>query len=298
MRFFGKTQIDFVERRRKAFLLSGLIIAAGLISLALKGGPDLSIDFEGGVLLQLKFQNTVTTTMVRSALDRAGYGSSEIQLFATGNEVLIRAPYLEDTDVSEEIKTAVTETVPDNPFEVRREELVGPKVGGELGKKAILSIIFALCAILVYIGWRFEFRFAVAAVAALFHDVLVTLGLFSLTGREISLAVVAAFLTIVGYSLNDTIVVFDRIREDLRKYHKQNYNGVINASINETLGRTIMTSLTTLIVVLFLFFMGGEVLRDFSFALLIGVLVGTYSSVFVASPILVEWHLKSPVRRR
>ena len=158
--------------------------------------------------------------------------------------------------------------------------------------------MFALCAILVYIGWRFEFRFAVAAVAALFHDVLVTLGLFSLTGREISLAVIAAFLTIVGYSLNDTIVVFDRIREDLRKYHRERYEGVINASINETLSRTVMTSLTTLVVVLFLFFMGGEVLRDFSFGLLVGVLVGTYSSIFVASPVLVEWHGKSPVRRR
>jgi preprotein translocase SecF subunit len=298
MRFFGKTQIDFVDRRRKAFVLSGLIIAAGLISLAIKGGPDLGIDFEGGVLLQLQFEDQVTTATVRLALDQAGYSNSEIQRFATGNEVLIRAPYVEDADVSEAIKTAMAETVPGNPFEVRREELVGPKVGGELGKKAVLAIVFALCAILVYIGWRFEFRFAVAAVAALFHDVLVTLGLFSLTGREISLAVVAAFLTIVGYSLNDTIVVFDRIREDLRKYHKQSYNGVINASINETLGRTIMTSLTTLIVVLFLFFMGGEVLRDFSFALLVGVLVGTYSSVFVASPILVEWHIKSPVRRR
>ncbi len=298
MRFFGKTQIDFVDRRRKAFVLSGLIIAAGLISLAIKGGPDLGIDFEGGVLLQLRFEDQVTTAMVRSALDQAGYGNSEIQRFATGNEVLIRAPYVEDAEVSEAIKTAMAETVPDNAFEVRREELVGPKVGGELGKKAVLAIVFALCAILVYIGWRFEFRFAVAAVAALFHDVLVTLGLFSLTGREISLAVVAAFLTIVGYSLNDTIVVFDRIREDLRKYHKQSYNGVINASINETLGRTIMTSLTTLIVVLFLFFMGGEVLRDFSFALLVGVLVGTYSSIFVASPILVEWHIKSPVRKR
>lgn len=298
MRFFGKTQINFVDQRRKAFLLSGIIIVAGLISLAIKGGPDLSIDFEGGVLLQLKFEAPVTTAMMRSALDVAGYGSSEIQTFATGNEVLIRAPYAENVDVAEAIKTAITETQPDNAFEVRREELVGPKVGSELGKKAILAVVFALCAILVYIGWRFEFRFAIAAVAALFHDVLVTLGLFSLTGREISLAVVAAFLTIVGYSLNDTIVVFDRIREDLRKYHKQSYNGVINASINETLGRTIMTSLTTLIVVLFLFFLGGEVLRDFSFALLIGVLVGTYSSIFVASPILIEWHGKSPVRKR
>lgn len=298
MRFFGKTQINFVDWRRKAFLLSGIIIVAGLISLAIKGGPDLSIDFEGGVLLQLKFEAPVTTAMMRSALDVAGYGGSEIQTFATGNEVLIRAPYAENVDVAEAIKTAMTETQPDNAFEVRREELVGPKVGSELGKKAILAVVFALCAILVYIGWRFEFRFAIAAVAALFHDVLVTLGLFSLTGREISLAVVAAFLTIVGYSLNDTIVVFDRIREDLRKYHKQSYNGVINASINETLGRTIMTSLTTLIVVLFLFFLGGEVLRDFSFALLIGVLVGTYSSIFVASPILIEWHGKSPVRKR
>ena len=298
MRFFGKTKIEFVDRRRKAFLLSAIVIAAGLISLAVKGGPDLSIDFEGGVLVQLRFEKPVATEDLRSGLDRGGYGNTEIQTFATGNEVLLRAVHSEDEDVAEAVKASITEAMPDNRFEVRREELVGPKVGAELGRKAILAIVFALCAILVYLGWRFEFRFAVAAVAALFHDVLVTLGLFSLTGKEISLGVVAAFLTIVGYSLNDTIVVFDRIREDLRKYHRENYDGVINASINETLNRTVMTSLTTLIVVLFLFFMGGEVLRDFSFALLIGVLVGTYSSIFVASPILVEWYIKSPVRRR
>jgi preprotein translocase SecF subunit len=298
MRFFGKTHINFVDRRRKAFLLSAVIIGAGLISLAVRGGPDLSIDFEGGVLLQLRFEKPVTTEELRSALDQAGYGKTEIQRFATGNEVLLRAEHVEDLDVSEVIKRTISENMADNPFEVRREELVGPKVGKELGRKAILAIVFALCAILVYVGWRFEFRFAVAAVAALFHDVLVTLGLFSLTGREISLAVVAAFLTIVGYSLNDTIVVFDRIREDLRKYHRESYDGVINASINETLNRTVITSFTTLIAVLFLFFMGGEVLRNFSFALLVGVIVGTYSSIFVASPILVEWYHKSPVRRR
>jgi preprotein translocase SecF subunit len=298
MRFFGKTKVDFVGWRRKAFLLSALVIVAGLLSLLVKGGPDLSIDFEGGVLVQLRFEHPVTTEALRAALDKAGYGKSEIQTFATGNEVLVRAAHVQGEDVAEAIKTSIGETMPDNRFEVRREEVVGPKIGRELGKKAILAIVFALCAILVYVGWRFEFRFAVAAVAALFHDVLVTMGLFSLTGREISLAVIAAFLTIVGYSLNDTIVVFDRIREDLRKYHREKYDGVINASINETLGRTIMTSLTTLIVVLFLFFMGGEVLRDFSFALLVGVLVGTYSSIFVASPILVEWYSKSPVRRR
>jgi preprotein translocase subunit SecF len=298
MRFFGKTHFDFIGRRRQAFMLSIIIIGAGLVSLLIKGGPDLSIDFAGGILLQLKFEKPVTTTDIRSALDDAGYGKSEIQTFARGNEVLIKTALVEGEDVTENIKTSIGEKFPGNPYEVRREELVGPKIGSELGKRAIWAIVFALGAILVYVGWRFEFRFAVAAVAALFHDVLLTLGLFSLTGREISLAVIAAFLTIVGYSLNDTIVVFDRIREDLRKYHRDSYVGVINASINETLSRTVMTSVTTLIVVLFLFFMGGEVLRDFSFALLIGVIVGTYSSIYVASPILVEWHGKSPVRRR
>jgi preprotein translocase SecF subunit len=298
MRFFGKTKINFVTRRRNAFVVSAVIIGAGLVSLILKGGPDLSIDFEGGVLIQLQFDQPVTTESLRAALEEAGHGKAEIQTFATGNEVLIRAALVEGEDVAEAIKSSMGEHLTDNPYDVRREEIVGPKIGQELGRNAIWAVIAALCAILLYLGLRFEFRFAVAAVAALFHDVLVTLGLFSLTGREISLAVVAAFLTIVGYSLNDTIVVFDRIREDLRKYHRDRYDSVINASINETLGRTIMTSLTTLIVVLFLFFMGGEVLRDFSFALLVGVLVGTYSSIFVASPILVEWHRKSPRRQR
>ena len=298
MRFFGKTHLDFVSRRRTAFLLSAVVIGAGLLSLVIKGGPDLSIDFEGGVLIQLKFQDRVATEELRVALDEAGYPNCEIQTFRTGDEILIRAPIVEGKDVTEDIKNALSDRFAANPFEVRREELVGPKVGQELGKNAIWAIVIGLGAILVYVAFRFEFRFAVAAVAALFHDVLVTLGIFSLTGKEVSLAVVAAFLTIVGYSLNDTIVVFDRIREDLRKYHRERYEGVINASINETLSRTIMTSLTTMIVVLFLFFLGGEVLRDFAFALLIGVVVGTYSSIFVASPILVEWYHKSPQRRR
>ncbi len=298
MRFFGKTHIDFVRRRRSAFVLSALIIVAGLISLAIKGGPDLSIDFEGGILLHLVFEKPVTTETLRSAIEGAGYGKAEIQTFSATNEVLIRGPLEEGEDVTESIKAAIVAGMPENPFEVGREEIVGPRIGQELGRNAIWAVVAALMAILLYIGLRFEFRFAVAAVAALFHDVLIAVGIFSITGREISLAVVAALLMVVGYSLNDTIVVFDRIREDLRKYHRHKYDDVINASINETLGRTIMTSLTTLIVVLFLFFMGGQVLRDFSFALLLGVLVGTYSSIFVASPILVEWYHKSPQQRR
>ncbi|MGQ9603384.1 MAG: protein translocase subunit SecF [bacterium] len=298
MRFFGKTSIEFIGTRRYAFALSGLLILVGLISLLIRGGPQLAIDFKGGILLQISFNSKVSTEDLRSALSKAGHGKAEIQSFATGEEFLIRAPFEAAKDVSEEIKAAISEFITDKTFEVRREEAVGPKVGSELGKKAILAIVFSLAAILLYIYFRFEFRFAVAAVAALFHDVLITLGFFSLTNREISLAVIAAFLTIVGYSLNDTIVVFDRIRENMRKYHKESYFGVLNASINETLGRTIMTSFTTLIVVLSLFFLGGEVLRDFSFALLVGIITGTYSSIYVASALIAEWHLKSPARRR
>ncbi len=298
MRFFTKPDFDFIGRRKTAFIFSAVLIGAGLVSLAVHGGPDLSIDFKGGVLVQVKFDRQVTTEEVRSSLDTIGYGDVEIQRFSGGDEFLIRAPYEQEKDVSQELIAALRKDFTEAAVDVRRVELVGPKIGSELAKKAALAVAVALVGILIYVAWRFEFRFAVAAVVTLLHDVLVTLGLFSLTGREISLAVVAAFLTIVGYSLNDTIVVFDRIREDLRKYHRKRYDEVVNASINETLSRTVITSLTTLLVVLFLFFMGGEVLRDFSFALLVGVLVGTYSSIFVASPILVEWNKKAPARRR
>ena len=298
MRFFTKPNSNFIGRRRRAFVFSAVLIVAGLVSLAIHGGPNLSIDFKGGVLVQVKFNRQVTTEEIRSSLEKIGYGGVEIQRFSSGDEFILRGPYEEDKDVSGEMISAMGRDLSGVSIDVRRVELVGPKIGAELAKRAALAVGIALLAILIYIAWRFEFRFAIAAVATLLHDVLVTLGLFSLTGREISLAVIAAFLMIVGYSLNDTIVVFDRIREDLRKYHRQRYEEVVNASINETLSRTVITSLTTLLVILFLFFMGGEVLRDFSFALLVGVLVGTYSSIFVASPILVEWNRKSPAKRR
>jgi preprotein translocase SecF subunit len=298
MRFFQKTHFDFIGNRRWAFIFSGVLIAAGLISLAAHGGPKLSIDFTGGLLLQVKFNRQVTTHEVRTALDNVGYGRAEIQRFASGDEFIIRGPYEEETDVSDEMIQAIRQGIPDATVDVRRVEMVGPKIGSELARRAVIAVGIALVGILIYVAWRFEFRFAVSAVLTLVHDVLVTVGIFSLTGREISLAVIAAFLTIVGYSLNDTIVIFDRIREDLRKYHRQRYAEVVNSSINETLSRTVITSLTTLIVVLFLFFLGGEVLRDFSFALMIGVIFGTYSSIFVSSPILVEWDRKSPARRR
>jgi preprotein translocase SecF subunit len=280
-----------VGRRKFAFWISAGLILVGIISLVARGGPVFSIDFAGGTLLQIQFERDLSVQEIRNSLDTIGWGDAEIQRFGEGKEFLIRVKKQEvGTRVGDQIKEAMTRDFPDNKFEVRRQEKVGPKIGEELKGKAVLAILYAMIGILIYISWRFEFKFAVGAIAALFHDVLITVGIFSLLNREISLAIVAALLTIVGYSLNDTIVVFDRIREDLALMRGQSYEAIINASINQTLSRTIITSLTTLVVVICLYILGGEVIRDFAFALMIGVIVGTYSSIFVASPVLIEWH--------
>jgi preprotein translocase SecF subunit len=288
-----------VGRRKVAFIISALLIGIGLISLIAHGGPTFSIDFAGGTLLQIQFQRDLSVHEIRASLDKIGWGDAEIQKFAQGREFLIRVKKQEvGTTVGDEIKNAFANDFPDNTFEVRREEKVGPKIGEELKGKAVWAILYAMLGILIYISWRFEFKFAVGAIAALFHDVLITVGIFSLLNKEISLAIVAALLTIVGYSLNDTIVVFDRIREDLAIMRGKGYGDIINASINQTLSRTIITSLTTLVVVFCLFLLGGEVIRDFAFALMIGVIVGTYSSIFVASPVLLEWHSRLLAKRK
>ena len=299
MQFFKGANFNFVGFRRKALLISAAFILAGAISLIVKGGPALSIDFRGGVLLDLKFQKPVAIEAIRSALSGTGLGSkAEIQASGGGTEVIIKVPVEEGVDVTGPIKTTIRQAIPDNTFEVIQEELVGPKVGKELGRKAMWAALITLGAMLIYIAWRFEFRFAVASVVALLHNVLAIVGLFSIVNKEISLAVVAAILTLVGYSINDTIVVFDRIREDLRKYHRESFDNIVNRSINETLSRTAITGVTVIMVLIVLLIFGGEVLRDFTFGMLCGVLIGTYSSIFVASPILVEWEHKSPMRRR
>ncbi len=192
-------------------------------------------------------------------------------------------------DLSAEVSSALEADFGEENVDIRRVEMVGPQVGKDLRKKGLLAIVYAMIGILIYITWRFEFRFAVGAIIALLHDVLITLGVFSVAGREIDLPIIAAFLAIIGYSLNDTIIVYDRIRENMGRHGKKGLEVVVNRSINETLSRTIMTSGTTLLVVLALFFLGGGVIHNFAFALLIGVLVGTYSSIFVASPVLVFW---------
>jgi preprotein translocase subunit SecF len=276
--------------------LSLIVILIGVGSLVVKGGPKYSIDFTGGTLLQLRFPEAVTADQLRSSLSKVGLGQAEIVRFGGPDEMLVRIPQMTTVAADSVAKDALRATWPD--LELRREETVGPKIGGELRSAAGQAILLALVLILIYITIRFEFRFAVAAIVALVHDVLITLGVFSLADHEISLAVIAAFLTIVGYSLNDTIVVFDRIRENLRVPSGGAYQQLLNRSINQSLSRTIITSGTTILVVVALLVLGGEVLRDFAFALTVGIVVGTYSSVYVASPVLAEWERRSPRKRK
>ena len=283
--------IDFVEKRKIFITCSLIIILIGIISLVVKGGPRYGVDFAGGTLTQIKFKKSVTINQLRKTMGK----SVSIQNFGENNEYLLRfAQTSSDTSgLAKEIKDKLTKAFGKDSFEIRRIEMVGPKIGKDLREKGLLSIIVALIGILIYISVRFEFRFALGAIIALCHDVLITLGVFSLLNKEIDLTTLAAFLTIVGYSLNDTIIVYDRIRENMKKYVKGNFPNIINRSVNETLSRTILTSGTTLFVVLALFLFGGGVIHDFSLALLIGIVVGTYSSIYIASPVLIFFEKKA-----
>lgn len=283
--------IDFISKKKLAMSLSLFIITIGIILFIVKGGLRLGIDFSGGTLIQIQFEENVSIDKIRASFRQLGMGSSSIQQFGSDKDILINTERFSEAleDLKTTVKNQLEKDFAPESFKVVRVEMVGPKVGRDLREKAVLSIFYALIGIVIYISWRFEFRFAVAAIIALIHDMLVTTTFFLLYDKEFSLPIIAAFLTIIGYSLNDTIVVFDRIRENLRKMRKKSFEHIINFSINQTLSRTILTSLTTLIVVLALFFLGGEVIHDFSFALMIGVFVGTYSSIFIASPVLLVW---------
>ncbi|MHB2149010.1 protein translocase subunit SecF [Calditrichota bacterium LG25] len=292
MRFFGKTNIQFIKVRKIAYIISLSLITLSIVSLILHGGPRYNIDFTGGTLVQLKFEKPIEIQKVRSAIAEHGFGDAEIKHFGAPNEVVIRVGIVEsDEEVATVIEKSITEKIPENPYIVERVEKVGPKIGHELVLDAIKAILWSMILILIYIMWRFEFKYSVGAIAALAHDITITLGVFSLFDIEISAPIIAALLTIVGYSLNDTIVVYDRIRENLKsiKRGSKEMPTIINRSINETLSRTVVTSGTTLLVVVVLYFFGGEVLRTFAFALIVGIGIGTYSSIFVASPILVDW---------
>jgi preprotein translocase subunit SecF len=295
------TKIDFMGKRLAAFIISSLLIIAGIVSLIVHGGPNYGIDFAGGTLIQVRFSQPVTAGEIRESLKDVGLTGTIQRFGAEGvGEYLIRLQTSSSDleGLSATIKDALAKRFGKDTFEIRRTEMVGPKVGKDLRRKGLQAIIFALIGILIYISLRFKFRFAVGAVVALAHDVMITVGVFSLTNKEFSLPVLAALLTIVGYSLNDTIVVYDRIRENMGRMRREILEKTINISINETLSRTILTSFTTIIVVLILFLMGGGVIHDFTFALLIGIVVGTYSSIFVASPLVVLWEKRFPTKQR
>ena len=331
--------IDFIGQRKISHILSGTLIVLTILLLLFRGGPNYGVDFAGGILIQVRFNHQVTPGEIREALKPIGMQDSIVQAFGEKgkSEYLIR---ISKTDVdlsglSGEVKKSLNTMFGEANVEVRRVDMVGPKVGKDLREKALFAIFYALLFMVIYISGRFEYKwimsiimaaslafgvyiisaigmsiiwliavallitiglcwflrleYALGAIVALFHDVIITMGAFALTNREITLPVVAALLTIVGYSLNDTIVVFDRIRENYRRQRNRDFAEVINHSINETLSRTLLTSATTLTVVGSLFILGGGVIHDFAFALFVGILVGTYSSIYVASPVLLIW---------
>jgi len=283
--------IDFVGKRKLALIVSAVMILIGLASLVVNGGPNYGIDFVGGTLVQVKFAENTDAARIKDGLASLELGSVVVQRFGDDpNEFLIRVQESgEGKDLSGLISGSLESVYGEGKVDLRRVEMVGPQVGKDLRQKGLLSISYAMIGILVYIAWRFELRYAIGAIIALLHDVMITIGAFSLTGREIDLPIIAAFLAIIGYSLNDTIIVYDRIRENYGKHQKLGFGEVVNRSINETLSRTILTSGTTLMVVLALFLFGGGVIHNFAFAMLVGILVGTYSSIFVASPLLIFW---------
>jgi preprotein translocase subunit SecF len=337
--------INFIGKRKVAFVFSLIMLAVSVGSLILHGGPKLGIDFQGGTLIQVKFKDPVAIDAIKSGLNTVGLGKSSVQQFGEkqDNEVLIRteSSVMTTEGFTEEVKQALNNET-GSEAEIRRVEMVGPQVGQDLREKALFAMFYALLFITIYISGRFELKwllsgvvavaligavylftlfnvsipfliaaalvvtlilfwflelkYAMGAIVALIHDVTITVGLFSIFDKEFTLAIIAALLTIIGYSLNDTIIVFDRIRENFRKYHKNPLEVILNRSINETLSRTILTSLTTLMVVVTLFVLGGGIIHDFAFALIVGVAVGTYSSVFVASPILLAWQAKQGKR--
>jgi len=286
------TNVDWMRRRHIAYWFSGLCVLASVVSLVLHGGPRYGVDFTGGTLLEIRVLPPPAVETVREAVDKAGFLGSEIQKLDKPGQFLIRLGAHQDAKNSASgIRTAIQAAHPAESFELLRVESVGPRVGGELRGAALKAIFLALGLILVYVAIRYDWRYSMGAVVALFHDVFIALGALSITNREVTLTVVAALLTIAGFSINDTIVVFDRIRERKQTLRREPAEKVMNIAVNETLSRTIITSFTVFLTVLSLFLLGGEVIHDFAFAMLVGVVFGTYSSVYVASGLALDTQL-------
>lgn len=296
MRLFAKASYKFLEQRKKAYVFSVLLFGVGIVSILVRGGLNYGVDFTGGTLIQVRFEQEVSASDIRSALGGAGFTNLQVQNFGGASEFLIRlAEFTEGGD--RELGTRIGQTLDarfgEDAYTVVRTEAVGPKVGGELRQRAVGALLISFLLTLIYLAFRFQWRFGLAAVIATIHDVGIAFGVISMANIEISLPTVAAILTIIGYSLNDTIIIFDRIRENLKKLRREKYVDILNQSINETLPRTVMTSGTTLAVLLALGIFGGAVIREFTIVLIVGVIIGTYSSIFVASPALLEVERRS-----
>jgi len=289
----GKTSIDFMGWRRYSFALSGLLVLLGIIALIQigRGSANLGIDFAGGTAVQLKFEKPVSIEKAREVLLKSGLAEVELQEFTSDNKLLVRvkAKTTIEEKVAEKVLEAFRKNFPDNPFVVDASTEIGPTIGQKLQKDALIAIGISMLGIILYVAARFEFRFGIAAAIATFHDVFAVLGILYFLDKEITLLIVTALLTLAGYSLTDTVVVFDRIRENLTMRHRDPLDVIINKAVNQVLSRTVVVSLTVVLVLIPLTLFGGEVLHDFSLALLMGVIVGTYSSVFVASPLLILW---------
>jgi len=289
-----ETKINFIGSRKIAAIISALLLIAGLYSLSTQG-LNYGIDFTGGTKVELAYQSDVDVNQLRDELAQSGYSDAVVQLFGSPKDVLIRVPLSEENS-SAKVSTEIVELLSAKTTEkidVRSVEFVGPQFGKELFEKGVLALVYALIGVMIYVAFRFEWKFSLGSVAALIHDILITVGIFSLIKMEFTLPVLAALLAVIGYSLNDTIVVFDRIRENFRKLRETETEDTMNISINQTLPRTILTSLTTLLVLVALYSYGGDALSGFAMTLIIGVLVGTYSSIFVASPTVLALGVKA-----
>ena len=302
LQLFRESNFDFIGKRRWAYLLSLAFIAAGLVSIAFAGGLRYGIDFSGGTLIQARFDQTVAVDRIRAALDQIKLGESVIQEFGDPREFIFRLPLAEVP--AEEVTRRVQEALAKDPalgkVEIRRVEFVGPQVGRDLQIQALYAVLASMVGILIYVAVRFDLKGGVASIAAVVHDVLVCLGAMSLTGREMSLPVLAALLTIIGYSVNDTIVAYDRVRENRGKGVKKglSFAEQINIAINQTLSRTVLTALTTFMATTILFAFGGKVLEDLAFVLTVGVVTGTYSTIYIAGALIVDWTVWVEARAR
>lgn len=293
MDILGDTKIDFMGKRKITFAISIVLVIIGIIAAAAipLGKANLSTDFKGGIAIQFKFEKPLEIEKVRGVLGGSGFQDAELQQFAEPTKLLVKLSRTggDLRAVSQSLGGVFAAGMPDNPYIVESTSEIGPTVGKKLQRDAIWAIIIALAGILIYVAWRFELRFGIAAVIATFHDVLAVLGILFILDKEISLLVVTALLTLAGYSLTDTVVIFDRIRENLHKKSKEGFVEILNRSVNEVLKRSVVTSLTTFLASLSLFILGGEVIHDFSLALVLGIIVGSYSSIFIASPMLMFW---------